>query len=486
MFFKAQYFSQNQRRLNKSALWAGIAVLTLAGGCQSYQTNPFERDSLYHATCQIRTETVGEPDSVLTFETLARTMSIRSPELRKIQAEYVAYGSVAELWPPYPNPSIEGGILNFHNAGASPWNVGPYVSLGFSIPLARRIYWNDCLNREEAVRSYQRITLEHRTLYLSLREQYILSVLYSRKSDLVQEILDLSEQCLFHANELRQTDSSAETDISVYEAERASRKLELCDALRDRTEAIAGLSKRVGVAFDTIWNRTLQDLPDCPTIKLPKETADSILIENNPDLAAIEADNRVHDAEYRHELSRQLPDLVIGSNYAADEARVQVVGFTAGWEMPVFDHNQQAIAASHANRNATLKVYQSLLNDKLTEKERLLSQMTYTLQKIFVLDSELISGSKAAADAGEMRLKSGELSGLDEVILQRIYRDQCLQRLNCEIEYWQYLTQLEQTLGWPILFWEKEGAHWVPPVDPTPFKTLYPDSGDPGYLWGLF
>lgn len=486
MLFKAQNYSQNQRRPLGFALWAGSALLILITGCQSYQPNGFERNTLYDETLQDRLTPIVSADSTLTFQDLARTMSFRSPELRKIQAEYVAYGAVAELWTPYPNPSIEGGILNFHNTGGSPWNVGPYVSMGFSIPLARRIYWNDCLNREEAVRSYQRITLEHRSLYLSLREQYILSVLYTQKSELIDEILDLSERCLFHAREMKRTNPAVETDISVYEAESASRKLELCDALRERADAVAGLSRRTGVGFENLWNNTLQSLPNCYSVLLPKESADSILIENNPELAAIEADNRVHDAEYRHELSRQLPDLVIGSNYAADEARVQVVGFTAGWEMPVFDHNQQAIAAAHANRDATLKVYQSLLNDKLTDKERLFAQLDYTLKKITVLDSELIAGARAAAETGEVRLKQGELSGLDEVILQRIYRDQCLQRLNCEIEYWTYLTQLEQTLGWPIVFWENEGALWVPPVEPTPWKVLYPDSGEPGYLWGLF
>ena len=73
----------------------------------------------------------------------------------------------------------------------------------------------------------------------------------------------------------------------------------------------------------------------------------SELRDNHPELARLRARYEAAEAALRLEISKQFPDLRIGPSAAGDSGdKKTVLGLALGIALPIFDRNQQAIAAA--------------------------------------------------------------------------------------------------------------------------------------------
>lgn len=458
-----------KKRKHKNILWmACLLTLSAAAGCQTYQEQAFDPNTFlaevvkerhYVPDTHVKTDT-------FTFETAARWMSENSPQIKLLKKEYDIFRAVAETPVPFPNPSVEGGpSLNFYSPMSPLQKVVPYVSIGFVIPLGPRLSREDDLNQAKAMQAYQKILVGHRNLYLTLREDYIRCAIMERRRYLAMQIADMAVQAEKVSRKLES--AGYITAIDVYEAvvERGRQEVANWDQEQSMVQSISAISNLIGGRHGEIMNRQFEQLPTLPG-KIPTvDSLQKIMIENNPDLAALQTQRLVTDAQYKLELAKQIPDLVIGSNYGTEFDKTQTIGFTAGMEVPVFNRNQVAIAEAKHTRDYTAQEYKSMLTQKMNALEQLVCRYEMVAKKIRLLRKDLMPNAEKTLNLAEKGTSSGVITALQCIRIQRDYRDILRDHLVLYQDLWDIQLQIERTIGYPLALFESESKSLIPSVD---------------------
>jgi outer membrane protein TolC len=93
------------------------------------------------------------------------------------------------------------------------------------------------------------------------------------------------------------------------------------------------------------------------------------------DVRAKLAEFRAADAAWRTEIARRMPDLNLGPGYTYDQGD-RKINFTVSGELPIFSHNDGAIARAHADRNRVIAEIEILQRAVLDGVERARDQLS--------------------------------------------------------------------------------------------------------------
>ncbi|MHB8255545.1 MAG: TolC family protein [Acidiferrobacter sp.] len=100
------------------------------------------------------------------------------------------------------------------------------------------------------------------------------------------------------------------------------------------------------------------------------------------DLLALRRGYRSQDAALRAAIAGQFPAITIGMNRARDTSDINTLGGGVALELPIFNHNQGAIALARATRRALFRSYGARLFAARAEIERLVTSMHYLRREI--------------------------------------------------------------------------------------------------------
>jgi len=125
------------------------------------------------------------------------------------------------------------------------------------------------------------------------------------------------------------------------------------------------------------------------------------------DLRAKLAEYRAVDAAFRTEVARRIPDLNLGPGYTYDLGDRKIT-FTVSGELPVFSHNDAAIARAGADRDRVIAEIDQLQWSLRSGLERAFDQWTLARQqfddaaRVTQRAEDIVARDRARLDAGEL------------------------------------------------------------------------------------
>ncbi len=100
------------------------------------------------------------------------------------------------------------------------------------------------------------------------------------------------------------------------------------------------------------------------------------------DLLALREGYRSADARLRAAIAGQFPAITVGVDRARDTSDINTLGGGVSVSLPIFNHNQGAIAQARASRRVLFRTYAARLFQARSEIETLLTKLRYTERTI--------------------------------------------------------------------------------------------------------
>lgn len=449
--------------------WFTVAVcvflLAIFTGCQSYRRKPLDTGEIFRQVDLERRQSYSGsvhdaqpavPAAPLGFGQAADCLSRNGPSLREARAEYETALAAAKLKTPLPNPGLEVGP----NFGFGPDigdvnRVQPFGSLGFSIPLGKRLRRQDELNRAVAERARVEWILRHREAFLELRALYAnwaLSLSRLKEMKLVAESAERSVQV---GRSGVAAGFATALDVGMLEIEAARTQLSALEAEDHRAEVEAALAELLGIHTDRLATAPDDALPKLPDQIPNEDELKQWMLAHHPELARLRADYEASERGLRLEISRQYPDFHFGPSYDGETGEKKIVlGLTLGLELPLFDRNQQGIATATLKREELRIKYTAAAHRALARLDRARKGCQWATERQRLLASTLRPHAKAQLDLAARSLEAGASDALHFLDAERSYRSVVAESLEAEVSVYQTWIALEQAVGLPILSFE--------------------------------
>jgi len=261
---------------------------------------------------------------------------------------------------------------------------------------------------------------------------------------------------------------------SRYDAMRA--QLERDQSLQRLRQSESGLSgarhdlaDAIGLPASEIARRPAGD--DClPAIsREPEPLADlqTRAIASRLDLRARLAEYRAVDAAFRTEVRRRMPDLNLGPGYTYDQGDRRLT-FTLSAELPIFSHNDAAIARAAADRDRVIAEVDQLQWSVRSGVERAVDQLALGRQQL--ADSQRVAGeAQDLLTRDRQRLASGELDQPTVISSELISLSARIDSLDATWTLLQAVSALESAVQSPLMppFFDAEAAARTLSPDPA-------------------
>jgi cobalt-zinc-cadmium efflux system outer membrane protein len=250
------------------------------------------------------------------------------------------------------NPELEGDISNRRlnkpeNGSRNVVQGGVFLSQEFEIG-GQPIY-----RRQAAQRNLEKVKFEvadfERTLRFRVTELFLRLVNNQAKVKQAEQIVDLRRR-LYEASgtRLRLGDiPEVQHTLSEFELNRA--RSDLIGLQREYEESLAKLRTELGLEPD-VQVEVIAELKRTPTSLSPAELVKTAL-ERRPDLAAMEREKAVTEAEERLTRSERIPNVKAGPFYERDD-RDNIIGGRISIPLPIFDRKQAELREALARKSA--------------------------------------------------------------------------------------------------------------------------------------
>ncbi|MFN3327043.1 MAG: TolC family protein [Bryobacteraceae bacterium] len=304
----------------------------------------------------------GQQEAGITLDELERMALEGNPSLRQVEARIEAASGRRRQAGLYPNPIVgyaadETTPAPIARDGQHGFFVQQRIVTGGKLGLARKVGEQE-VERTTAVASAQR----YRVLN-AIRSLYYQGLGEQRLIEVRTELAALAGRAVQTTRELANVGQADLPDVLAIEIEAQRLELGLVQARNalDRTwRQIAALVNQPGMAP----RRLLGQIDEIPDIEF--ETALARIIEESPELRAVEARRAATELQVRQARAAVIPDIFAraGAQYnrgLIDFNRPRTGGWqgavTIGVSLPIFNRNQGAIAATRAEqRRAELEV----------------------------------------------------------------------------------------------------------------------------------
>jgi outer membrane protein, heavy metal efflux system len=452
-----------------------VLVLILAcAGCESYEPQPLDPEgivgSVDHArrhpdvakNSRANTDQTGSKPARLTLNQAAGWMLTHGPDVKVAVSAYRTALARARISTPLPNPGLQVGPQYGFGPDVVQNRVVPFGSLSISIPLGSRLGDADALNQARAEVLRVDGVARHRELYLELRRRFVELAVAREIEGSRSELARAAAQSVASARRLVEAGQATALDVALFELERGRADARLLEARGLSAQAKAQLASLIGVHADSLGEVAVAALPSLPRLQLPLGELRSRLIANHTGLARIRARHEEAESSLRLEISKQYPDLQIGTS-ASGEANetTTFLGLSLGIELPILDRNQQAIAQAEQYREELKSRYEAEANRALAELERAQIAVQLATSRRRALDESVLPQARKSIELARQSLSAGSGDALRLLDAERSYREVVLESLDAQLAERKAWVDLELSVGRPLVPFPSES-----PIEP--------------------
>jgi cobalt-zinc-cadmium efflux system outer membrane protein len=251
------------------------------------------------------------------------------------------------------NPELEGEAGNFKVTRGEPAFARNQTNFGFSLSQELEIGGQPTYRREAAQGNLEKVKLEigdfERTLRFRITELFLKLLNTQTKIKQGEQIIDLRSR-LFEASKTRLAlGDIPEVQVTIAEFDLNRARSDVIGSQREYEELLSRL--RTDLALENNGIEIVGDL----TRTAPPISPDELLktaLERRPDLAAVEREKKVTEAEELLTRAERIPNIKLGAFY--DRAK-QEGGYIAGGRisipLPLFDRKQAELREALARKS---------------------------------------------------------------------------------------------------------------------------------------
>lgn len=383
----------------------------LAGGCQTYQAQPLDSESILRSWSERSSAVASSGPSTREAETDRRVIDLAeaealalllNPTLRtaRLEANIAAVSaSEAGRW---SDPSLGLDLERILSGVDDPWVIGGIVNL--TLPLSGRLQVEKRLAGADAERAQLRVLWHERQTIAELRRAWVeWHSAKQRSRVLARSIDDLatvesSTRRLLDAGEIDPTEARLFTIVLVRQ------RVQLLDANRDATRFEARVRQLIGLTPGA-------PIALSPDAAVPTVRTDSPALESHPRLLVARADYAAAERSLELEIRRQYPDLEIGGGFGTDQGDERLLGGVS-IPIPVLNANRRTIAEATARRDMIRAAYeaelQSLVADRLVARDQLQAAQA----ALEAIETQLVPLVDRQVSEARQLLQAGEFNPL--------------------------------------------------------------------------
>lgn len=442
-----------------------LFVFIQLNGCVKYEKKDLAPHQIFNEIEELRKSSSAQVKGSLSFVNSAEIMSNQNLQLKKIKSEYETFLKLAEKRTPLPNPNIEAGADFASPISSLLKNAAPFVAIGFTIPLGGKLKKNDELNRAKANRAFAEIQIQHRKLYLQLRESFISLITIKQKKILQEKIISSTNLLEKTLHLLRESGGVDLLEIGILELNNQQTKVSQFDLDLEYQEKLSDFSVLLNVENSLAENINISELPlvkVTPDFESLKET----MIENHFQLAIQRFDYEVAEKALRLEISKQFPDISLGGSHEQEVSdKSKIIGLRVGVDLPIFDRNQHGISQAFNEREVIRKAYEQTVSESLSVLKKTFDQLNIQITKNKYIEEILLKKAEQNLNIVEKNLKVGAVDILRYLEVVRSHQEISILALESKKELLQTWLHLEETIGKPILLFPNEGEFNLPLIE---------------------
>jgi cobalt-zinc-cadmium efflux system outer membrane protein len=470
------------------SLWKNLIFLIpglLIFGCRTYAPEPLDPHRIFERTERARqlleedaASESADPlvaafdkfshvsEEPFTLRRAATLMSLHSPALRKIVAEYETAAARAGIETPWPNPSIEAGPKVGSNMdGDTSRRVQPFVSMGFTIPLSGRLAQEDTLNQRTANLALTRVLTRHRELYLDLREAYTDWMLARAGLETSEHIVASLETILALTRQLVEAGVAGALDVGQMELDLRQSRIELIASKRKVADAEAALSALIGVHPSRFGPPPDLALPELPEAAPVPSNLKRMMLGNQPDLAVLRSEYELKESALALEILKQYPDFDFGAEFEKDPGEtMRIFTFGLGMELPLFDRNQQGIAEAVKAREEIREKYCAAMNLAIGGLEHSFRLFELSQLKWRSTLDHALPQARANVELAKRSMGASQIDSLQFLQVERDLRNLLAQAIASELEFRKTMITVERAVGCPLWYFPSEMEWMIPPL----------------------
>lgn len=346
--------------LARAALCASLLPLT---ACETYEARPIEAERWL---AELR-QPVPVPEAGVSLKFAVRRMLGHNPAVLEARQTARALSAQARLGTPLANPEVWVAPVYLAGGGVSgSMRHGLEAGLGWALPIwGTRSLRDAVLHSDAGVAGLQAVLVLRRE-YLQLRaellrhsQQQRIAALLREDETLLQRMVKNQEQLGANAGMNSLEQGLLRLDLLELAAEAGAAEI--------RDEALLGdLALRCGISLEEAAALPAQEVDLLAEVPALEALRDGLL--EHAELLVLRARHQRADDQLRLELRRQYPGIELGTGYE-DEAGGHKYTLPLGVQLPLFDRNQQGIAAARAERDGLAARYRVALQQLLTAQD---------------------------------------------------------------------------------------------------------------------
>ncbi|WP_178119538.1 TolC family protein [Pseudomonas sp. SCB32] len=382
-----------------------------------------------------------------TPDTLTLAAFYYSTELDATRAHYSASLAAVESAGERPNPTLS-LPTQYTAATPKPWTYGLALDIpietagkrGYRIAQAQQL-------SNAAQRAIGQTAWKVRSqLHAALLDLYA----SQQRENLLQQQVGLQQEL-----EAMTGQRARQGEVSPAEANQQRMALmraesDLATAHQSGLDARSRVANAIGIplaAFEAI-NPDLSQFERTPPA-IPAGSARREAILNRADLRAALDDYEASQAALQLEIARQYPNLSLGMGYSFDQGQDKYSLTPGVVNLPLFNHNQGAIAQAQAQRKEAAVKVEALQEQAINATASALRNYDAARQRLNLLD-RLAANQSAAREADQRAFASGETDRLAVRQADLAASLDTLSHLDAQVQLQQALLQLENALQRPL------------------------------------
>lgn len=433
-----------------------LVCMTLCAACVGYEPAPLDTEAILAAETQRRSLDPGEHG--LTLACAVEAMRAGNPRIREAWAAAAIVAAVARTPTPLANPNLSLGPVFLRGAevlGSAA--QGAEAAFGWAVPLSGTRALNDDLNQARCEAALLAAAGAEREEYLLLRADMTELSFLNAQLMVHEEVAAGSASAVEVGRQLVQAALATALDLRMFEVQAARSAAVVLAGQSAVFEAQAKLSARTGLALATCKPVAANARGALPPMQPTRAALEGAMLKDNPVLNALRARYVVAEHELKLEVARQFPSLSVTPAFEREQG-VDRWGFPLAIDIPLFDRNQQNIAAACAERAAVRTQFQSGVGERFGEIESGCERLRLAQLRFELAQTRIAPLSTSTIDLARRGLRAGAVDAVRFLDVLRADREARLDLLATEFAVFEAWLRLEQVCGIPLLRFHGEPA----------------------------
>lgn len=378
-------------------------VLGCLVGCVTYKPSPLDTASSAKAFEARSLRDWSSRQGGWNLEKLTSAAFHFHPSIAEARAEVAVADAAIITAGQRPNPAASfAPEYNFTTTTPSPWIWG--LSVELPIETAGKRATRLLKARAEANTARCKLAAAAQKVRSGVRSALVDLAAAEARVSLLEEQRHIQEELTKVLKDRVTAGETPLTELTTYQLALNRAALDVSAARRDSGKARASLAAAIGVPSSAVSG--IQVEMDIAVPQTPGTTAVQVALRTHSDVLCALAEYAVAEASLKQEIARQYPDLKLSNGFLWDQAdkKWQLPGL--GIELPLFHHNQGAIAEAIAKRKAGAARLISIQGRIKGEIDVATASLKGALSQVQEA-STLLEAERNAVEQSEKNLKAG-------------------------------------------------------------------------------